>query len=129
MKRLLLALAFGAAISAPALAANPVVNCGSTYYIPLKQVNAAGAVAALPAGVVPVVSTDATKITATIGTMPGATTAAAVLKPIAVATGVTVTVSDSAHILAPGSATVDTAAAPVPAAFMLDVTNMQSTTP
>lgn len=127
MKRLIFGLAFGAALSTAAFAANPLINCGSTYYIPLKQISTTGTVSALPAGVVPVISTDATKITASIGTMPSSTTPAAVLKPIAAATGVPVTVTDSAHVLTPGSIAVDTAVAP--SAFMLDIANMQSTTP
>jgi hypothetical protein len=125
-------LAFSANTSAihVALAANTQVNCGSTYYIPLLQVDSAGNASPLPTGIALVAQTDATKGTAAIGTMPGGQAKAVIFKPTSAASGVAVTVNDSSGALSPGSALFDLVAPPPPqSAIKLDTLNMQSTTP
>lgn len=115
-----------------ATAANTQINCGSTYYVPLLQVNATGTTSALPSTVKPVASipsANSSQLTATIGTMPGGTAPAVVLKPTVAATGVVVTVSDSTNTVNPGSATFDLVNPPAKQSIMLDTANTTSTTP
>jgi hypothetical protein len=110
-----------------ALAANTQINCGSTYYVPLLQVDWTGKISALPANISLAAQADVAKVTATIGVMPGTTNPAVILKPVTAAAGVAVTVSNPSGALTAGSAPFDIIAPPQ--TLMFDITNMRSTTP
>src|ERR1700739_2278860 len=71
------AISLIASLSCASAQTATTINCGSTYYIPLMQVDSSGNVTALPSTVKPAVAvSNATNLTATIGTMPEATTPA-----------------------------------------------------
>ncbi len=112
----------------PAFAANVQIKCGSTYYVPLKQVAFDGTVSDVTSvTTLAVASADPTKATAVLGTMPGTKDPAVVVKPVAGGMGVTATVTDSSNAMTPGSAAFDVIVPPP--ALMLDTSHMQMTTP
>jgi hypothetical protein len=107
MKHLLIAAAL--LYAAPVSAATQI-KCGSTYYVPLIQIDWAGRTSPLPSSAQLITSVSSGGVlSASIGTMPSSSAVATVLHPYKPQSGVTVTVSDnnSRDRLSPGSATFD----------------------